>query len=476
MPYLPIAPAQDDRRQKQGASPITLLNCLVRLTPELSAKAGRSPYFIAPAPGRTLAFTAEANVRGIFSRKGCRNGNLFVAAGSSLVELSSNYSSTTIGTINGGDMVTMRADRSDLAILSSGVLRRWNGTTLAGISDVDAPTNAETLAIVARRWVAAFSDNDAFGWSVAGDYSDWPANNQAQDQDMPDMIVGQEEIAGDLWSFNAETTQVWQATGGAEESAFAKVQGVSIPFGLAGRHAIAAFGGGAMLLAHTRQVMGTSGYDLQPVAYPDLESTLKDLTEAELADCAAWSYRAPGKWFWALNAGLEIGYVFDGETGLWHGRTKYGSDEYDLDFATSAFGRVFVAGRQSRKVWVLDDNVYTDDGDPILREMTVHIPSQGDVPVDKLVFDLVTRDVPVTGQGSSPVMQVRTSSDNGEVWSDWRELALPTPSNKFRVQDFAFGVASAEHGMLVHMRISDPIGFAFHGVWINPSEQEMNAA
>jgi hypothetical protein len=355
-------------------------------------------------------------------------------------------------------------------------LRRWNGTTLAGVSDIDAPTNAETLAIVARRWVAAFSDNDAFGWSVAGDYSDWPANNQAQDQDMPDMIVGQEEIAGDLWSFNAETTQVWQATGGAEESAFARVQGVSIPFGLAGKQAVAPFGGGAMLLAHTRQVMGTSGYDLQPVAYPALEAALKDLTEAELADCAAWSYRAPGKWFWTLNAGLEIGYVFDGETGLWHGRTKYGSDEYDLDFATSAFGRVFVAGRQSRKVWVLDDNVYTDDGDPILREMTVHIPSQGDVPVDKLVFDLVTRDVPVTGQGSSPVMQVRTSSDNGEVWSDWRELALPTPSNKFRVQDFAFGVASAEHGMLVHMRISDPIGFAFSGVWINPSESEMNSA
>lgn len=476
MPYLPIAPIADDRRTKQGCPPIKLTNCYVRPTPSGSAKAVRAPYFIAPTPGRTLRATMRDNVRGLYAAQGCRSGNLFIANGSSIAEMTASLSYTDIGTISGGDIVTMRADRADLAVRSFGELYRWNGAAFTNVTDSDAPSFAQTLAIVARRWVAAFQDNDAFGWSVAGDFSDWPANNQAQDQDMPDPIVGQENINGDLWSFNAESTEPWQPTGGAETSAFAKVQGGRIPFGLAGRHAIAPFGGGAMLLAHTRQIMGTAGYDLQPVPNPALEEALKALSTDDLADCAAWSYRTPGKELWGLNIGLAEGYVFDSEIGLWHQRAKYGADAFDIDFAATAFGRVFVASRQSMAVWSLDEDVYTDAGEPILRDMTVHIPSQGDVPVDRLVFDLITRDVPIEGQGSAPVMRIRVSNDNGESWSDWREdIALPTASAKFRVQDFAFGVASHEHGMLVQIRISDPIGFSFWGVWCNPSEQELSS-
>jgi hypothetical protein len=476
MAYLPIAPASDDRRAKQGVAPITLTNCLVRIAPQNSAQARRAPFFIGPAPGRTLRATMESNVRGLFAKKGCRNGDLFVACGSLLIDMSSNYTLTTVGALSGGDIVTMRADRSDLAVLAAGIMRRWNGSTFTAVSDTDAPSSAETLAVVARRWVAAFPNNDAFGWSVAGDFSDWPANNQAQDQDMPDPIVGQEEIGGDLWSFNAESTQPWQATGGAETTAFARVQGASIPFGLAGKNAYAPFGGGGMLLTHTRQVMGTSGYGLEPIAIPALEEALKALTETELAEATAWSYRTPGKEFWCINAGLEHGYVFDSETGLVHTRAKYGSDEYDLDFAATAYGKVFVASQDARSVWSLEEGVYTDAGVTIVRDMTVHIPSGGDVPVDKLVFDIVTRDVPVTGQGSAPVMLVRGSNDNGESWGEWRDLALPTPSNKRRVQDFAWGVASAEHGMLIQIRITDPIGFAIYGVWVNPDPNEVTSA
>ena len=480
MPYLPIAPQSDDRRNKQGTTPIALTNALVRQTPSDSARARRSPYFIGPTPGRVLRATMTDNIRGLFAEEGCRNGNLFAPNGSFLAEISSSYSATNVGSIGGGDVVTMRADRSDLAVRAYGELYRWNGTAFTNVSDVDAPLFAETLAVVARRWVAAFEDNDAFGWSVAGDFSDWPANNQAQDQDMPDPIVGQEEIGGDLWSFGSKSTQIWQPTGGAEEVAFSPVTGANIPIGMAAREAFAKTAGGGMLLGHTRVVYGTQGYDLVPVANLSLESALKALTVAEMADCVACSYRDGSKEFWGLNAGLENGSWFDLSTGLWHDRSKYGADEYDIDFAASAFGKVFVASRSSPKIWSLEDDVYIDgydaDGEtiPIVRDLTVHIPSQGDVPVDRLVFDMVVRAVPLTGQGSSPKMMVRYSNDNGETWDTWRDLDLPTPSNAFRVQDWGLPMASAENGLLVHIRITDPVGWAFSGAWVNPSEEEMN--
>lgn len=481
MPYRPIAPQADDRRQKQAVAPIILKNCYVRQTPADDPKAARAPYFIAPTPGRTLRATMPNNVRGLFSEPGCRRGNLFVPNGSVLTEMSASYTYSEVGEINGGDIVQMRADREDLALLTFGVMRRWTGAAYTVIEDEDAPTFTGALAVVARRWVAANQGTDLFGWALAGDPTDWPANNEAQDQDLPDPLVGLEEIGGDLWAFGSKTTGVWQATGGAEEVAFAKMGGVGISVGLAGRDAFAPMGAGGMLLGHNRVVYGTQGFNLTPVPNLALEQALKALTASELEDCAAWSYEDGSKELWGINAGLAEGHVFDAQTGLWHLRSKYGSDTYDIDFAASAFGQIFVASRQSPAVWTLDDDVYIDgfddngDAIPIQRDMTLSIPSAGDVPVSRLVFDVKLKDVPSTGQGSSPKMLLRASSDGGASWDTWQDVDLPTPQNKFRPQAWALGLATAEHGMLVQLRITDPIGFAFSGVWINPTLEEMNA-
>jgi hypothetical protein len=484
MPRRPIAPRADDRRGKQGAAPIELTNCVVRATPLDSPRASTWPYFIAPTPGRVLRATMSDNVRGLFAVKGCQSGNLFIANGAKLSEMTSSLSYSDIGALAGGDLVTMRADRADLGVLAFGSLHNWDGTTFGTVNDADAPNPATTFAVVARRWIAAFEDNDAFGWSKSGLYNDWDANGQAVDQDLPDPIVGQEELAQELWSFNATSTQVWQPTGGAEDSAFSKIPGVSIERGLAARTAVAKLRSRKQLviLGDNRQLHATQGYDLVPIENAALEQDLKALSETELAACALWSYEDGGKEFVALSTGaLEKGYVLDAETGLFHQRARYGASVYDIDFAAAAFGKVFVASRSSRKIWSLEDDVYIDgydasgDAVPLIRDMTVSIPSVGDVPVDRLVFHVVTRDVPVTGQGAAPVMQVRTSNDGGESWSDWRELQLPTPSDReFHVQDFSWGQASHEHGMIVHIRISDPIGFAFYGVDVNPTEEELS--
>src|SRR5689334_1853595 len=156
MAYFPVAPHDDDRREKQAATPITVTNVLVRQTPVDSARARRSPYFLSPTPGRTAVATMADNVRGLFSEPGCQNGHLFIATGANLAEMTESLSYTIIGAITGGDVVTMRADRSALAVRAFGLLYNWDGTAFTQVTDTDAPSFAQTLAIVARRWVAAF--------------------------------------------------------------------------------------------------------------------------------------------------------------------------------------------------------------------------------------------------------------------------------------------------------------------------------
>jgi hypothetical protein len=479
MPYRPIAPQSDDRRAKQGCAPIRLTNALVRKSPANDPRAGRAQFFIGPTPGRTLVTRLPGLVRGLFCAEGCQSGRLFIAAGGNLyVTGSPSGGVANLGVLDGGDTVIMRADRANLGVMAFGKMKLYDGSSLTQVTDANAPSFASTFWVCARRWGAAFVDNDAFGWAKAGLPLDWDPNAQAQDQNLPDPIRAQETIGNDLWSFNAKSAQIWQPTGGPEASAFAPVQGININVGIVGRDASAKLGKGRMLLGSNRVVHVTQGYDLVPVENLAFEQDLKSVTPAQLAGAIAFSYQDGGKEFWGCNvAGLERTPVFDAQTGLWHERAAYGKAEYDVHYTADAFSRTFAASKDDNALWTVDEDVFTDAGEPIVREFTFSIPSQGEVPVDRIVFDINTRALPLSGQGSAPVMQVRYSNDNGERWETWRDVELPTPlsrQNGTHTQDWGMPQASAEYGLLVQARITDPIGFSIYGIWVNPTEEELN--
>jgi hypothetical protein len=83
-------------------------------------------------------------------------------------------------------------------------------------------------------------------------------------------------------------------------------------------------------------------------------------------------------------------------------------------------------------------------------------------------------DQPLSGQGSAPTLMLEVSSDNGNSWSDERTVSLPANGAwGKRIQAYRFGMFRTEYGMLVRIRISDPVGFALYGVWVNPTHDEI---
>lgn len=471
MAYLPIIPGADQRLNQQAATPITFRNVYLERSPRGAAK--RAPFFVAPRPGLSLEVTLSSNCRGLFSEPGCQDGKLYSANGSSLLEISSNFGYITVGSLAGGDVVTMRAFRADLVLRALGALHHWNGTTFTTVADADAPASASTIAVVGFRVVAAEEGGDSFSWSRAGDALDWDAAGVAADIDLPDPIIGQEEINGDLWNFGSRSTTPWQATGGSEAEAFARIPGGGVRRGLAGRDLIAKAGDGAMLIGDDRAAYETSGLSLSIVPNRDMEVAIQSLTGATIQASTAWSYRTGSKEFVGFSFGLERCFVLDRDTGVWSEWTRYNQSDAGFDFVARAFGQIIVGSKSSAKLWSLDPDVFEDDGDPIIREFTIHIPTGGDVPIDQLVFDMDTRDVPLSGDGSSPLMQVTYSTDNGITWSPEEDVSLPTDSDRFRPRMWALGLGDAVHGMLVKMRISDPIGFAIWGVFVNPGPNEV---
>lgn len=475
MPYFPIIPGTDNRRETRGCLPTVLRNCMVEKAPEGASR--RSPYFIMPTPGRTLRATMAANSRGLYAEPGSISGNLIAPAGSDLNKVTSAYTVTSIGSITGTDDVQMVPFQANMALLADSVLYHNDGATHTQITDADAPSAPSTLASCAYRLVAANAAADAFSWSKAGLYNDWATDGTAADIYLPDPIVNQLEINAELWSFNSRSIQIWQPTGGAEAEAFAASSTGGLRVGLLTKQAIARVRDGAMFIGSDRRVYRTSGSGAEPVVNRDLETALAALSATDIAaNVRCWSYTQEAKTFFGVVMGLERGFVYDLDLGLWHERTRYGYGAYDIDFATTAFDaqEVVVASASQPSLWTLDQDVYTDAGTAIEREMTIHVPAPGDASIDQIVFDMEFRDQPTTGQGSAPTMLVSVSRDGGEAWSEERSITLPTLGQyRKRIRASRWGSGYAEQGMMIRIRLSDPIYFAVFGVWINPSMQEV---
>lgn len=147
-------------------------------------------------------------------------------------------------------------------------------------------------------------------------------------------------------------------------------------------------------------------------------------------DALGLAYQALGHTFYGLTfqAGNRT-LAFDSTTNLWHDRCQRDPSSgglYALPFVQTVLylGAVLAVDFRNGKVWQLDEQVFTDDGNPIVRDRVLSVtPKEGD-------FLMFYQSVELFGQiGNTPVGQedpqimLKYSQDRGETWSleDWQQ-------------------------------------------------------
>jgi len=471
MPLLPIVLGSDDRRKK-GVTLKRLRNCLVEPIP---ADLGKGRYAIIPRPGLRPFATLSGAARGLFAQAGVQGSGLFGVGGAALSEVSAIGAVTSVGAVAGTDNAGFGGLRSKLVVRAGGKLYVKDGASFDVVTDVDAPTDAQTLAISGGRVVAGNSVDDLWGWSKAGDPLDWDPNGQAADFDQPDPLLAQIDIGGDLMNLNSTTVQRWRATGGPEAQAFAPVSGSTIYRGILGRDTLTRIGAGsAAFIGDDFSAYRISVGGLEAVPNRDLADILKALTPAQRALTLSWSYTDGDRDVWVVRAqGSERAFVHDFLTGVWSEWTRYGRAQFDLGFAAQAYAGTFAASPSSADVYRLDEAAFDDLGDPIERIMTVVLQPGRDAPIDEVALDLAVLDQPLIGQGSAPKAMIAASYDGGFTFDAAREVNLP-PRGQYRTRMslWGFGQVNREHGLTLEIRITDPVRFACYGAWINPTAEE----
>jgi hypothetical protein len=478
MPFYPIVSTTDDR-SASGCVPLVLRNCVVEPQPQGGAK--RSNQVITPCMGRVSRVTPSAgqNIRGVFSRPGVQDGALFVAAGSTLYRISTNWNATALGSIQGASgTVLFDSIGTKLTVLAGGTVYEYDGTSLTANTDPDCPLNAYTLASLADRALTSAQGSDQFDWSGTGSALTWPSSGFASSARQPDEIRNQSVVAGDLWHFGAATAQVWRAMGGDDADAF-DILSLVIDRGIIGRDAIAKIDSSLMWVGEDRVVYLMNGYTPMRVSNREIELALAELTEAQAAGLQCFSYAQGSHLTWVLRMPSGKSYCYNTLSRTWGERATWRlpgqSERYAPTYHTyfNAAGAHVVASDADDTIFTWEADTYTDADMPHERIMMVHVPAAARTPVANVTLDLKCTDVPLTGTGSDPVAQVTFYTDGGSRDSlatrGVERIVKLGKRGAFaqRPTIWRLGTVNAADGLILKIRITDPINFSFSGVWVN---------
>ena len=470
MSYHAVAP-QSSNRSRLALVPLDLINAMVE--PNADGARGRSSYVVVPTPGRRRLAELPGFCRGLYAKPGVQGGALFAAAGSELVTVSSAWASTSIGAIAGADPVRFADFRAALIALAGGTIYYRSDPTFASVTDGDAPSPPSAITTAGYRILASVVAGDEFGWSKAGLYNDWDPLGSAQAIDLPDPIVGLGQDSGDAIAFGSRSIARWRATGGAEDEAFSPMAGI-VNMGSIGGNVITELDGGLSFVndrGEMASIAGGAPTTIECRAFSDEFNRLSLLTRSA---ALGWGYQEGPVSFYGVRAvGLPRTYVLDRSTGLVHQRARYGyATTYDVGYTARAYDATVCASPESPYLWQWSRDVFDDDGDPIIRTMTVRAEIAEDMTIYSVALDIRVIDQPLSGQGLEPSCMITYSRDGGQTWSDdWGDVrVVPLPAvgqADARPGDWQFGAFTRVHGALFRIQISDPVRFAVQGLWLN---------
>lgn len=336
----------------------------------------KSEAALYPTPGVSAFLAAGTGpIRALGEGPG--GSRAFAVAGSSLVELASDGTVTTRGTVladalpaqivhngpNGGQLLVASGDKAYCYTLATNTLTEVLSLGARQIGMVDGFFLALDETTATLRISSLFNGTS------------WDPTQVAQRSLAPDPWRAMRVFFREIWLFGDRTSEVWYNTGAAPFP-FAPRPGSLIPVGIAAPWSVAQVGDALAWLSRSEEghgiVVMASGYTAQRISTHAVEFALRRYPT--ITDAEGFGYEQDGHLFYVLSfPTAEATWVYDRSTGFWSERGKWVAAKgrfttWDPRVHLLAFGRHLVGSRTSGDVGVLDPTVSTElDGTAIRR-------------------------------------------------------------------------------------------------------------
>ena len=460
-----VGPAYEARSLNADAQ--TAINCYL----ELDSASPRAPLALYGTPGTVLKFTLpNFPVRAAISE----GGYSWWVAGNTVYKVDSSYTITSVGTISTSTGEVGMASNGVQILIVDGV-NGWLITvataTMAVIADTDFPAGVKQCAYQDGYFLVTGLANSPSFWinQTAYDGSAWDALDFASAEGSPDNTIGMIVDHSELWLFGDLSAEVWLNTG-ATDFPFQRSGNTFIEHGCANAGTIAKADNTVFWLGRDDKGAGmvwrADGYTPMRISTHALEHAFASYT---LSDAFAFTYQSEGHVFYCLTFPTDSKtWVFDASTQAWHERAY-------MNPLTGALSRwranclVFfndehlVGDYVTGRVYALDLDTHTDNGDAILRQRRTSTSEglQARLFYSSVQVDMETGIGQGNGQGLDPLLMLRYSNDGGHTWSNEKTASLGRIgeySNRVR-----FNRLGAGRNRLWEISMTDPVKFAVFG-------------
>ena len=326
---------------------------------------------------------------------------------------------TALGTGTGG-AGTYTVNNSQT--VSSTTLYALNWSVLP--STDGAFTGGTNVDIVDNYFVYNRPDTQQFGASsVLSPIS--PALSFGSKDGAPDDLVTLIVDHREIYLLGESSSEVW-VDQGTIPFPFTRIPGTSTQHGIVAPFSMSRLGNSFAYLSRNNrgqaQVVQMNGYVPQRISNHAVENTLAN---QNVDDAIAWTYQLEGHEVYVISfPSLSLTWCYDVASGMWH-KWLYTNDLGQYERARgnccAVFqGQVMVGDYANGKVYKLDKNNYTDDGQHVRRlRRAPHLVSDFQRQYfDELQIQFQPGVGLATGEGEDPQAMLRWSDNGGSTWSN----------------------------------------------------------
>jgi hypothetical protein len=390
---------------------------------------GTGKFALVGSPGTKLFTTlAGSPVRGLWA--GANGYRLFAVGGSRFYEVYPDGTMLDRGDVGAGtDQVQINTNGGSLFIASGGLAYIDGGLnitqpTFTGTTD---PVLASGGTSMDGYFIAPQPNSKRFYISGINEGLSWDPLDFGEKVGYPDNIATVTAKSGELWLIGTDSLEVWFNSGN-NNFPFARIPNAVLNTGIDAVASLARLDNDLIFLARdsrgSKVVVRTKGYTPTPVSNLAVDSAIGKY--AVTADAVAYTYEEEGTPFYVLNfPSADACWVMDCSTNLWHERGYWEMGGYHTTLGQShayAFGKHFVAGNRSGKIYEQSMEIFDDAGSPIRRlRRSPHLVEENKrIQYGRFELDLERGMGPSAGQGSDPLLSMRYSNDGGRTWTQER--------------------------------------------------------
>lgn len=456
MPEIPIP--QANRRDNGNFPEFRIVNMLWEKTPTTGT--GIALLSRPPLVERTEVGTGP--IYATIQKDGLFDGDLFTLSGEEFYR-----GSTLLGTIDGTGPVSWATSAQEIVITRGTIAYSYNGTDLAAIATPDS-FNVRAVAEINSLFLFVRDGTGLLGgrtyWSSINDGRTINALDYINAESEPDHLRDIVTVGDNAYLLGTESVEVHMLSGNPD-APLTRISQRSYSMGVIATGCAVEADNAVHLI----------GKDFIVYRLAEVGQRISDHGIEEQIQASSSRLLFTFKWngHLLICVRLDSGtWAFDLATGgQWTELSTYGRDTWAPLCTADVDGSPVFGDDTDGVVWEFGSHSELDCGSPFQRVWPAVFPLSGQ---PQSVYNVLVDHNPgatqlTSGQGSDPIINMRTSRDGGRNFGTWRQAKLGRQGETRRMARFGACGMFDDPGAVFEFMVSDPCPLRISRVRVNDS-------